>query len=570
MIDRKAVLHIPMSNMAYALDENTLSFTIRVAKNNIDKCVLWYGDTACRKPHVDFFPVKMQKVASDSQFDYFNATYKSKFHRVCYYFQLVNEGETKLYYGDLYYDEEVTDRSEYYKLPFARREDVATVPHWLSDAVVYNIFPDSFASYKEGISLHGSKIEENGMLSKGMLGGNLRGVFENLDYIQSMGFNTIYLNPIFRAGEYHKYDLLDYYSVDPVFGTNQQFKQLVEACHGRGMKIIIDGVFNHCGWHFFAFEDVLKNGRKSRYWNWFYRLEDPVTVCQNPDDYPTYECFAYERMMPKLNTSNLEVEQYFIDVGKFWVQNFDIDGWRLDVADEVNDRFWRRFREEVKSVKQDVVIIGEVWQTASHWLDGSMFDSAMNYDFRKHAKRYFSEKMSSAQFNDGVVNMLMRYRRPIRNAQLNLLDSHDVPRFRSYCDNEDVYRMAVAFQMMFCGVPSVFYGDEQGFVGMTEAQYRQPMKFDNHPLVDFFRSIIAIRKQYISAIQGKFVTEHVEKDGGLYIFSLTDGNRQLRCVFNTGCEVAVDADLQKGEILMSNNFKNGIASSNSFAIILVK
>ena len=569
MIDRKAVLHIPMSNMAYALDEHTLSFTVRVARNNLERCIFYYGDTACRKPHVDFFPVEMNKIATDSQFDYYNATFCSKFHRVCYYFKLVNCEETKLYYGDIYYDEEVDDRSEYYKLPFARREDIVDVPSWLDNAVVYNIFPDSFASFKEGISLKSTTVEQDGMLSKGMLGGNLRGVLENLDYIQSMGFNTIYLNPIFRAGEYHKYDLLDYYSIDPVFGTNEQFKQLVDACHDRGMKVIIDGVFNHCGWHFFAFEDVVKHGKKSRYWDWFYRLEEPVTVCA-PEEYPTYECFAYERMMPKLNTSNTEVEQYFVDVGKFWVQNFDIDGWRLDVADEVNDRFWRRFREEVKAVKKDVVIIGEVWQNASHWLDGSMFDSAMNYDFRKHAKKYFGQKSSSQQLNDGVVNMLMRYRKPICNAQLNLLDSHDVPRFFSYCDSEDSYMMAVAFQMMFCGIPSVFYGDEQGFVGMTEAQYRQPMKFANHHFVEFFRKVIELRKQYISAIQGRFEVEHFESTGGLYIFSLTDGICKLRCVLNNGKDVKLNSKYLSGDILLSNNLKNGIACTNSFGIILVK
>lgn len=153
--------------------------------------------------------------------------------------------------------------------------------------------------------------------------------------------------------------------MDPCFGTNEDFKELVDTFHENGIRVIIDGVFNHCGWKFFAFEDVVRKGEKSQYKNWFYGLTFPVIRPDDPEEYPGYECFGYERMMPKLNTANPEVEEYFCRVGRYWVEKFHIDGWRLDVASEVNDGFWRRFRREVKKINPEAILIGEVWESAN-------------------------------------------------------------------------------------------------------------------------------------------------------------------------------------------------------------
>lgn len=572
MIDRKAVLHRPMSEYAYGVDEQTLSITIRTGRNNLRTCTLFYGDTACRKPKPDFFSVPMRLVAFDEHFDYYNATFKSKYRRVCYYFKLEAADETKLYYGDLFYDGEVTERSEYYKLPYNRREDIVCPPDWIKDAIVYNIFPDSFASGRRSITGKASRVEyDDGCVSKGLLGGTISGIRQNLDYIKGLGFNAIYLNPIFRAGEYHKYDLIDYYSIDGAFGTDGEFKTLVEECHANGIRVIIDGVFNHCGWNFFAFKDVVANGEKSKYKDWFYELKFPVVVPKSPDDYPEYECFAYERMMPKMNTSNKEVEDYFVAVGKYWIEKFDIDGWRLDVADEVNDAFWRRFYREVKASKKDVVLIGEVWQSAMHWLDGAIFDSAMNYDLRKHCKLYFAENViTSEQFNARVTSMLMRYRKSTVYAQLNLLDSHDVPRFLSLC-GEDMhkYKAAVAFQFGFCGAPSVFYGDEQGLCGVNESEYRRAMTFGGGELTDFFRALIALRNKYSCLRGGDYVTEYCE-NGGLYVFTRRDKNCAVRFVFNMGRGPRDAYEyVNGGKILLANNFQNNVANARSFAIISI-
>ncbi len=250
---REAVLHIPLSNYAHGRDENHLVFRLRAARNDLRSCVLSYGDRACRQDPVIFTSIAMKRIAWDELFDYFEAEVESPYTRICYYFEL-NDGEEKiLYYADKFTTKHVRDRSEYYQLPFNRREDIAAIPAWVKDAVVYNIFPDSFATGKKFISRKNVSMPyDTNMHTHSLNGGTISGIRENLDYLQDLGVTCIYINPIFAAEEYHKYDLIDYFSIDPCFGKNKDFEELVNACHKMGIKVIIDGVFNHCSWHFFA------------------------------------------------------------------------------------------------------------------------------------------------------------------------------------------------------------------------------------------------------------------------------------------------------------------------------
>jgi glycosidase len=377
------------------------------------------------------------------------------------------------------------------------------------DDNIYNIFPDSFATSYRHISLAPTARAWNGEVTQGKLGGRIKGVTENADYLKDLGVNCIYLNPIFAAGAYHKYDTLDYYHVDPCFGTDADFAEMVGVLHGAGIRVLIDGVFNHCGWRFFAFDEVVRNGEKALYKDWFYRLEFPVLRPDTWEEIPSYECFAYERLMPKLNTANPEVRDYFCGVGQHWLKEYGIDGWRLDVASDVDDGFWRAFRKAAKAVNPDALMIGEVWESAVHWLDGSMFHSSMNYDFRKHCRDFFARgSMDAAEFDARLTNMRMRYRKNLTYAQLNLLDSHDVSRFLSLCGGDkERLKLAVLFQMCFVGIPSVYYGDEQGISGVTEDEYRRPMVWEGDPaLYEFYKRAIALRRQHAALRRGDFKT----------------------------------------------------------------
>ena len=301
---KEAVLHIPMSQYAHGLDEKHIVFRLRCAKGDLKSCTLYYGDTACRVTPIVFTPVAMKVAASDLYHDYWQVVLDSPYKRLYYYFHLNDGTERVLYYGDVFTDHLVDDRSQYFKLPFNHRADIAVVPDWVNDAVVYNIFPDSFASGVKRISIQDRAIDYHGQPVRSKLGGTLWGIADNVDYLEELGVNCVYLNPIFVAGEYHKYDLLDYFHVDPCFGGDEALHHLVRVLHARGIRILIDGVFNHCGWHFFAFEDVVEKGEASSYRDWFYGLKFPVVCPDDPEDYPEYECFAYERMMPKLDTAN--------------------------------------------------------------------------------------------------------------------------------------------------------------------------------------------------------------------------------------------------------------------------
>ena len=338
---KETILHIPMSEYAHGLDERRIVLRLRAARGDLERVTLWYGDTACRKTPIDWFPEPMERVLSDEYHDWWELTLECPYHRIFYHFELSDGAESCYYYGGVFTDKLVDDRSEYFKLPFNHRADIARVPDWVHEAVVYNIFPDSFATSRRYISGEATQREFGGLTTHGKLGGTIRGVTENLDYLSGLGINCVYLNPIFAAGEYHKYDLIDYYHIDPCLGTDEDFRELVESAHGLGMRVIIDGVFNHCGWRFFAFEDVVQKGEASRYKDWFYRLEFPVVRPEDPEAIPGYECFGYERLMPKLDTANPEVREYFCSVGEHWVREYGIDGWRLDVASEVDDSFWR-------------------------------------------------------------------------------------------------------------------------------------------------------------------------------------------------------------------------------------
>ena len=545
MIHREAILHIPLSQYAYAPDELHLTIRLRAARDNLSACVLCYGNRVQASNPLNFVSSPMAVVAQDELFDYFELSFAPGFDRLCYYFELFSADERLLFCSDRFMADVPPDRTDLYQYPFIRREELSDVPAWFKEAVVYNIFPDSFASGEGTLSGEGLNVHlEGGATVKSRHGGTLRGITVNLGYIRELGFNCLYLNPIFTAGEYHKYDLIDYFHIDPCFGSDADFAELVERAHEMGLRVIVDGVFNHCGHNFFAFVDVIKNGRDSEYADWFYELEFPVAYPQKGER-PNYACFAYEPKMPKMNTSNPAVRDYFMEVCRHWISKYHIDGWRLDVANEVDREFWRSFRRTAKACKPDCVLIAEIWEGAESWLRGDMFDSTMNYDFRKHCRDFFAlDVIDAATFDARLSQMRMRYPSTIVQGQLNLLDSHDVSRFLSLCGGDERrFQLAVLFLAMFPGVPSVFYGDELGVEGQDEAGYRQPMPWGSvNDMGGFFRQAMLLRKNP-AVTHGDYKVLCAEKGGKLYAIQRTAGEHGITALFNGGEAVVTVGEL---------------------------
>ena len=533
-MDKDAIIHRPMSEYAFGTDENTTVFRLRCASGGAERCTLWYGDTSCPETPVPFYPAPMRLLFRGENCDWWEAELHGKFHRLYYYFEL-SGGETLFFSGGVFLSTPSEERSEYFKFPFNHRADIARVPDWANDAVVYNIFPDSFASSKCAVTGVGSEKRLGCALSRSRLGGTINGIRSNLDYIASLGVNCLYLNPVFAAGQYHKYDTIDYLHIDPCFGTDEDFRALVDESHVRGIRVILDGVFNHCGAQFFAFRDVLEKQVQSRYAGWFYRLQFPVRY---PDagEKPNYECFCYERLMPKLDTANPEVRDYLCGVGEHWLREYGTDGWRLDVADEVDDAFWREFRRRCKAVKSDALLIGEVWGDARHWLGGDMLDSAMNYDFRNHCRHFFAEgNIDARTFAGRCADMLMRYKRQTASVQLNILDSHDTGRFLSLCGGDTRrLKLAVLFMCCFVGMPCIFYGDELGVEGQDELDYRRAMPWQDGDLdmLRFYREAIALRRAHPALRHGELRFLRAESGEHVLVFERKTGVERLVITIN--------------------------------------
>lgn len=548
------IFHRPMSEYAFALDDTHYIFRLRTGKGEAESVRFYYADRAVMTPKLQFAPLPMEKFRTDRYFDWYEIRLETRFERIAYYFELQNGVETLFYYGDCYEMAGTPTRADYFQLPFNHRADRFAAPAWTRDAVVYNIFPDSFAA--------GKRLAPNG--APPCRGGTVRGVTENLDYIASLGFNCIYLNPIFAARSYHRYDTLDYYRIDPHMGAEDDLRDLVRRAHALGIRVILDGVFNHVSSDHPFFRDVLEKGRASRYYSCFYALPETPRL-PAAGELPGYTCFSYVADMPKTNTADPFLRQYFCDVGAYWVRKFDVDGWRLDVANELDDGFLRAFRASVKAAKSDALIVGEVWENAAHYLGGDMLDSAMNYDFRRYCRRFFAEQTVDAEtFDTNVSTLLLRYNENALFAQLNLLDSHDVSRFLSLCGGKtERMELAVLLQMTFPGMPCVFYGDEKGLCGESEPEYRRPMAWDaSSPLEEVYRRMIALRKTHPALRYGSFHTELA--CGGVYRYSRVWSGTKITVAMNLGAE-PVKAE-KRGTLLLKKGENRDIIGAWEYEV----
>ena len=543
-----------MSEYAFALDDTHYIFRLRTGKGEAESVRFYYADRAVMTPKLQFAPLPMEKFRTDRYFDWYEIRLETRFERIAYYFELQNGVETLFYYGDCYEMAGTPTRADYFQLPFNHRADRFAAPAWTRDAVVYNIFPDSFAA--------GKRLAPNG--APPCRGGTVRGVTENLDYIASLGFNCIYLNPIFAARSYHRYDTLDYYRIDPHMGAEDDLRDFVRRAHALGIRVILDGVFNHVSSDHPFFRDVLEKGRASRYYSCFYALPETPRL-PAAGELPGYTCFSYVADMPKTNTADPFLRQYFCDVGAYWVRKFDVDGWRLDVANELDDGFLRAFRASVKAAKSDALIVGEVWENAAHYLGGDMLDSAMNYDFRRYCRRFFAEQTVDAEtFDTNVSTLLLRYNENALFAQLNLLDSHDVSRFLSLCGGKtERMELAVLLQMTFPGMPCVFYGDEKGLCGESEPEYRRPMEWDaSSPLEEVYRRMIALRKTHPALRYGSFHTELA--CGGVYRYSRVWNGTKITVAMNLGAE-PVKAE-KRGTLLLKKGENRDIIGAWEYEV----
>ncbi len=536
---KEAIYHRPKNNWSYAYDRETVHLRLRTKRGDVAGVSLVYGDKY-NWHHIGPQTAEMNVFARDSLFDYWQVAVKPTYRRLKYGFKLRDGNETLWMNEQGFHESEPTNIYLYYEFPFLNPADVFSPPAWVKDAVFYQIFPERFA--KGDPSIDPDNVEPWGGVPtpQNFFGGDLQGVIDHLDHLEKLGVNAVYFNPLFEAPTNHKYDTIDYMKIDPHFGTNEKMKELVEACHARGIKVLLDAVFNHSGSRFPPFLDVKEKGTSSRYADWFHVREFPLEV---RDGIPTFDAFAFGADMPKLNTENAEVQKYLLDVARYWIEEIGVDGWRLDVANEVDHRFWRLFRDVVKKANPDAYILGEIWHDSQPWLGGDQFDAVMNYPLTEAVLDYAVRgTRDGRQFADLAGNLLAAYPQQATEAAFNLLGSHDTPRLLTLSKGDKrLMKLATVIQFTFAGTPCIYYGDEVGLDGGQDPGCRKCMEWDEAKqdlgLFAFFAAVVKLRHDHRALRDGTFAMLHAEPgsyavaysrqaDGEKFVIALNAGKRR--------------------------------------------
>lgn len=532
-LNKHALQHIQKSNYAYGINEKELCIRLRTAKGDMSNVEIIYAD----KFDMEHPETKeMNKILSDALYDYYEVQVGLEQNRYVYYFKLYN-GDESVYFGENGVEESLDQNTIHYSVfqfPYLHKVDLHTIPEWSKTAIFYQIFVERF--FDGDKSNNPANLTSWGELPgyKSYYGGDLRGIIQKLDYLEDLGITALYLTPVFSANTNHKYDTKDYMQIDPEFGTKEELKELVEEAHKRGIRVVLDAVFNHSGYYFAPFQDVLQKGNKSAYFNWFHIQGEQITT--KPANYLR---FAFSDNMPKLNTHNEELQKYLLDVATYWIKECDIDGWRLDVSDEIDHAFWRTFRKAVKEVKEDALILGENWHDAYAWLQGDQYDGVMNYAITKSCLDFFAyDKIDAEAFANSLSNVLMRNTEHANYCMLNMLDSHDTARMLTLCKgNKEKVKAALTFLMTFVGMPCTFYGTEIAMEGKDDPDCRRTFDWnkENWDMIfyNYYKKIIAIRKQHPALSTGK-VKFHYEKD--LFVMERYLDNERIIVVINQSDE----------------------------------
>jgi glycosidase len=560
------VYHEPWGAWAFPIGpigSDGLKVRLRAQRGDLQRVAVWYGPRyePARRDYPYPLPLQrsapLDRVASSRLFDYFEGTLHEPTRRVRYAF-LLDDGRRRRWYGP---DGAAEARRqagafEVAHLDATERHDV---PDWARGAVFYQIFPERFcngdAKNDPAGTLPWSEPIDLRRDHERFYGGDLRGVIQKAPHLASLGVEAVWLTPIFLSPSSHKYDTEDYRQIDPSFGDDDTFSELLDVLHRNDIRVVIDGVFNHSGERFAPFRDVLQHGERSRYRHWFHIRDFPVRQ-EAPQNFETYAFYGHQ---PRLNTRDSEVREYLLDVARHWTLR-GVDGWRLDVANEVGHDFWRAFRQTVREANPNAFLVGEVWQQADPWLRGDQFDAVMNYPFMGTAIGFFAaDRFGPESFDARLTDRRMHHPDPVNDVLLNPLGSHDTPRFATRCEGEAEHRrgraaLAAVFQLTYPGAPLIYYGDEIG-LGLTGEATRLPMRWESGnqdlPLLELYRRLIALRRPPSVLRTGGYRTLLQEELTGTYAFARTPGAQIDRETADGGLPVLVVLHRSPQEHLIS-------------------
>lgn len=561
-----AIHHQPESEFAYLYTSDKMHIRLKTGRGDIKNVELLNGDPY-QLEHSEWFKltIPMEKYLSTTTHDYWIVETIAPFKRLSYAFKIEGMDGTILFYGDHgffpYQEETLKTAGNYFKLPYFHEVDRFKAPEWVKKTIWYQIFPERFANGDKSNDPKGTlpwdSKEHPGR--DDFFGGDLQGILDHLDHFVALGINGIYFCPIFQAASNHKYDTIDYFEIDSAFGNKELFKQIVNECHKRGIRVMLDAVFNHMGDFSPQWQDVVEHGEHSIYADWFHIHKFPVTYTPTTDfefsEDITYDTFAFTPHMPKLNTANKEVQDFLLTIARYWIEEFDIDAWRLDVANEVDHRFWRKFHDVCTEAKPDIYILGEIWHSSQAWLQGDEFHGVMNYAFTDAILSYFVyQTIPLSKMVSELNHQLMLYREQTNQIMFNVLDSHDTPRLLTIAKhNKALMKQVLAFTYLQKGVPCLYYGDEYAMDGAGDPDCRKCMVWEtdkqDQEMYTFVKELIAFRKEHQPLLsEGKLRWLEIDEKTGIIDFAYEYKEKMIRSIFNTG---QAPVYIKKEQILFS-------------------
>ena len=556
-MNESAMQHIPESKYCFAVNKNTVALRLRISRDDIPEQieVVYGGKYSYAKKRQSCI---MQRSYEDRLYAYYTAYIVLDDVRFVYIFSITENGST--YY---FSEDGLTENFDYelsfyncFQLAYINETDILKPVEWMRTATFYQIFVERFCmgdkdKDKSYVNLKWGELPA----PKSFAGGDLEGVIKKLDYLKNLGINAIYLTPVFQSESNHKYDISDYYRIDEHFGDKETFSRLVKKAHTMGIRVVLDAVFNHCSKNTVQFQDVIAKGKKSPYFNWFIIHGDYVDT-----EKVNYECFASCNYMPKWNTSDAEVRKYLTDIATYWIKEYNIDGWRLDVSDEISHEFWRDFRRAVKGAKPDCVLIGENWHDANVYLHGDQYDSIMNYAFTKACLDFYcSGLFTPRQFADKLNELLMRNTDAVNIMMLNLLDSHDTYRFVTQSKSVDKLMSALAVMYMYVGAPCIYYGTEIALEGNFDPDSRRTFDWEKAKEdTKLMRLIKALAEMKHGINLCDAVIRITEKDGLVFL-----ERRGLKIAVN---QSGRSADYSAADVVVCNNYSDGVLADSGFVI----
>lgn len=579
-MDLGCIYHRSRDNMCYAKNQDELVISIQTGKD-VDKVYLNYEDpmTAeefggpwCWKGR----PVEMTDMKLLAQHKWWSITVTPPYKRCGYFFELHCKDEVFFLLEDGFYTNDnlvlENHRIQYFTFPWMNPADINVTPDWVKDTVWYQIFPERFCNKDNTLPKKDILPWTKGAVDNSQFyGGDLPGITSKIPYLQDLGVTGIYLTPIFEASSTHKYDTIDYRRIDPAFGTEEDFRLMVEKSHAAGIRVMLDGVFNHSGYFFPFWQDVLRNGPQSRYWNWFMVNKWPFDQ-NDPWTYDgKYYSFHFTAHMPKLNTNNDEVIEYFVSTCEYWAKEFGIDGFRLDVAHEVSHKFNKVLRSRLKAINPDFYILGEIWHDSIPWLRGDEFDSVMNYPFQNAVMDFWNKKNADRHdFEYGINRCYTMYMEQTSLVLFNLLDSHDTQRLRNAMPDTDSFYQALAILYTMPGSPCVFYGTEIAMPGGPDPDCRRCMPWDDieagmcDASIQTLRELITLRNSEPLCRCPEVAFPESDAPDRVIIYTRGDGAQKLTVCINSD---TAPVSVPEGTVLVSRKTENGQILPGGYCIV---